>query len=153
MPGHPVRRAAARLALAAALSACASGGGGAPADGAAPADGGAPRAARSTNRVLLVAADFEGSPHTNLFDAVNALRQHWLRPGNLSNIPTSGASNAGTSQQTVVFLNGQQYGGLDALRQLTLETVQSARFLTAPEAQNKYGARVQSAVIDVVLKQ
>lgn len=150
MPGRPIRRTGA-LALAAAvltLAACASGG----ASGEA-ADGRTPSAARSTNRVLLVAADFEGSPHVNLFDAVNALRQHWLRPGNVSNIPASGATNAGTAQQTVVFLDGQQYGGLDALRQITLNTVQSARFLTAPEAQNRYGARVQGPVIDVVLKQ
>lgn len=148
MPRRSLRRAAAIVVLAVptALAACASG-------GAAAGDGTTPRAARSTNRVLLVAADFEGSPHTNLFDAINALRQHWLRPGNVSNIPAAGATNAGTVSQTLVYLNGQQLGGLDALRQVTLNTVQSARYLTAAEAQNRYGSRVQAPVIDVLLRQ
>jgi hypothetical protein len=140
-------RAAALLALAALTStaACASG-------GTASAGGEAAPSTRRANRDLLTRAELEGGVHTNLYDAVRALRPHWFRAAaSTSGSPrVPGGTSAGTGLPTVM-LEGQAYGNVESLRNITASTVLEARYRSVSEAQGKYGMRIATPVIEVTL--
>ena len=139
---HRLPRAAALLALGAAtlLGACASGGG-----GAAGGEPGARQARRGGARNQVTLAELQGATQANLYDALRAVRPQWFNPG-----PSPGGGTGGMGLP-VVFIEGQLYGSLQSLRNITTSTVLEARYLTVSEAQGKYGARVDTPVVEVMI--
>ncbi|MDH5588542.1 MAG: hypothetical protein OEZ65_12405 [Gemmatimonadota bacterium] len=111
-------------ALAAGLSACASGGGG----------GGAPRG--STNRIIE--SELEALVSLDAFEAVQRLRPRWLTP------------RAGSVPQVVV--DGTQQGGPEALRRFRVSDVQELRYLSAGDATMRYGTGFPGGAIEVVTR-
>lgn len=108
------------------LSACsASAGASAGASGSASA----PRAQRG-GRDLITQEELQNVGTTNLYEAVQRLRPHWISGANR----TSAISGGGT--EVVVYQGSSNLGGLDALRQIAPGYVASLRWLDGSQASN-----------------
>lgn len=130
------------LALAlVATTACASGG--ASTAGNAGEDATASSRQRS-NRNVLTPEDLQTGTHTNMLDAVTALRPHWLRGNGTTSFGNSNATGGVT-----VYVGGQPLGPAESLRSIDVRTVARATFRTTSEAQNRYGTRITTPVIDI----
>lgn len=64
----------------------------------------------------------------------------------------SPVSNTSATNPVSVWVDGQLYGGAEMLKSLGSDVVESARYYTATEAQNKYGMRASSPIIDLVTR-
>ena len=98
--------------------------------GCAPAGGtpGTSTAPRRSNvltdeEIVAVRADI-----TNVYDAVARLRPNWLAPH-------------GSMGYAMVFVDGQQYGDLNSLRNIQAYHVADIRYYNSAEAGGKFGLR------------
>ena len=110
------------------LSACAASGG-AEAGAGASASASTPRAQRGS-RDLITHEELQNVGTTNLFDAVQRLRPHWISGANRTNAISGGGT------EVVVYQGATNLGGLDALRQIAPGYVVSLRWLDASQASN-----------------
>lgn len=110
------------------LSACAASAGAEAGAGASTA----PPAARTqrSSRDLITQEELQNVGTTNLYDAVQRLRPHWISGANR----TDAISGGGT--EVVVYQGATNLGGLDALRQIAPGYVASLRWLDASQASN-----------------
>jgi hypothetical protein len=108
------------LLLTAALAGCASTG----TDGAAR-----PR----QNLSVLTQEEMRAAHHTNVYEAVAALRANWIRPRG----PISFADP--TAGQVFVFQDGLRLGNVTYLRQVPVSDVRSLQFLSPTEATARFG--------------
>jgi hypothetical protein len=105
-----------------------------------------PRAARTPRprRDVITSDELMASGTTNLYDAVQRLRPQWLRGGSASNF-------TGGGQGYVVYQDNAPMGGLDALRQTSIEFAGELRYLDGPTASNTLpglgSRRVSGAII------
>jgi len=118
------------------VSACSSAGAGSSADA---------RPAPSQDRNLLTQDELQRTSASNLFDAIRMLRPQWLRQS-----PT--IIRQGGEGTLLVYLDGIQFGDPSSLRQISLLVVQEARFLSASEAQGRYGTQDLHGVIAVTTR-
>ena len=82
------------------------------------------------------------------YDAVARLRPNWLAPHGV----TSGYYNAGT-QYATVFLDGQQYGDVNTLRNIAAYNVGAMRYYDVTQAGARFGIKGGSGgVIEVLSK-
>jgi hypothetical protein len=131
----------ATFALVAASAACASGGA---STANAGGEEGTTTSRQRANRNVLTAEDLRASPHATMLDVVTAMRPHWLRATGTTSFGNSNARSGVT-----VYVDGQALGSADALRTLETRSVARATFRTTAEAQNRYGMRVTTPVIDI----
>lgn len=150
------------LALAAAVAASASLATPSLAQEAAPAPAAAPAAAAPQQpaagaqsesrrpprrrREVISREELMQSGATNLYDAVQRLRPTWIRG-------TSASNFSGGGQGFAVYQNNAPLGGLEALRQLSIEYATELRFLDSSEASNTLpglGSRRVAGAIMVV---
>ena len=129
-------------AAVAALAACTSGG--SSTSGAAPAQNvGAPDGRRSGD--VLTQADIERASVATAYDAVQRMRPVWLRTRGRGSIQSS-------AQYAVVYLDGAQVGGPEALRRISASDVRSILFLRAGDATTRYGTGHEGGAILVETK-
>ena len=103
------------------------------------------RPAPSQDRNLLTQDDLQRTSASNLFDAIRILRPQWLRQS-----PT--IIRQGGEGSLLVYLDGVQFGDPSSLRQISLLVVQEARYLSASEAQARYGTQDLHGVIAVTTR-
>jgi hypothetical protein len=105
----------ARFSLMAALVACASSGG---------------NAASRNSPDRLTTAEIRGSNATDAYEMITRLRPHWLRP------PATGSIAGGTprSLAILVYLDRQRLEGVNALKTITVESINSAQWIDATRA-------------------
>jgi hypothetical protein len=83
-----------------------------------------------------------------VYDAVARLRPNWLAPHGVTSTTASG-----TTEFATVFVDGQLYGDLNALRNLQAYNVADIRYYDITQSGAKYGIRGgSSGVIDVRTK-
>ncbi|HWZ60370.1 MAG TPA: hypothetical protein VNW46_15430 [Gemmatimonadaceae bacterium] len=121
------------LALSAVAIACSSG-----ASGAKPATAATP--AQSSGQSVLTGEEIAASKYPTAYDVVERLRRPWLRKD-----PTTGADVA-------VYMDEQNIGGADKLRDLPAVTVAEMDFLLNAAAIRRYGSSVTGSVIIVTRK-
>ncbi len=99
--------------------------------------------ANSHNTNLITQADVQSSTATDAYSVVQELRPMWMRNrGTISiNDPSSG--------NVQVYLNGNQYGDLNRLREIVRQDIREIRFFSGGEAQMKFGVGHEGGVIDV----
>lgn len=133
---RPLRLVAALTA--AALSACASSG--TTTARTADGDGAASTSARPRRSSDVITAEeiAEARP-TNAYHAVELLRPTFLRRTN-------------PRFAIIVFVNGARRGGVEELRNLRPEDIDTIRRLNAPDAQMRYGPDLLSGALDVTTK-
>ena len=83
----------------------------------------------------------------SLFDALSRLRPNWLVPhGTMS-------ANREANPYATVFLDGQQYGYVEALRRIPAHHVQSARYYDITQAGARFGIKGgMGGVIEVLTR-
>lgn len=102
------------------LTACASGGSGAP----------------SGDPDLLTAQQLEAFQHMNVYDAIRQTRPQWLRSARgQSSLRQSTESMRGLR----VYVDGVLFGGASDLQRLEVRAVHDVRFLDSREATLRYG--------------
>ena len=99
---------------------------------------------RDTN--FITREELLASNTSNIYEAIAALRPNMLR----SRGPKNFDPNA--SQLPHVFMDGQAYGDIETLRSLSVPSVLSVRFVSAPDATTKYGTNYSSGVIELTTR-
>ena len=97
-----------------------------------------PRPARNTN--VLTEAEVQARPGLTLYQLIERDRPDWLRIRRRTSV------NAG-EDAIVVYRDDVRQGGLAVLRDMTVESVSSIRFITGPEADGRFGRGHQSGAI------
>jgi hypothetical protein len=130
------------LALCAA-TACSSSGSSASQTASAPVTRDTTAAGASTrgSRNVLTEADLMKSTARDALQAIQILRPDWLRSRG------SAASISGGVAEVVVYLNGQRFGGPEALSQFQPTALKEARYMSASEATNRFGTGHNSGAI------
>jgi hypothetical protein len=98
----------------------------------------APRGGRN----LLTAEDLLSKNYNNLYEALDALRPFWLRARGPSRLDMSGQ---GPSVR--VYLDEVRLGAVDELKLMSIRTIRRVTFLSAPEAQARYGVGNESGAL------
>lgn len=93
---------------------------------------------------VLGEGEILGSQAANMYDVIRVRRPEWLRRSG-----TRPTSFTGPAAEIVVYLDGQRFGDLSSLVRLSATSVRWAEFLTASEAQARFGQGNLGGVIHV----
>lgn len=95
---------------------------------------------------LITADEIQAQHFANMYDLIGALRPNWLR---------SRTASFGASGQVgvMIYLDGNRLGAADYLRQIAAGGIESARFLSGPDATSRYGTNHASGAILITSKQ
>ena len=85
----------------------------------------------SYDRNILTREEIRSASASNAFDLVRELRPAWLQ--------VRGSKSIGQVTEVSVFLDGMRQGGPDTLNGIRTATIEEMRYLTALEAQTRYG--------------
>jgi hypothetical protein len=86
---------------------------------------------------------------TTAYDAISRLRPNWLAPHGL----TSSVSNGAGTEFATVFVDGQQFGDINSLRNIPAYHVGDIRYYDVTEGGARFGIRGgASGVIEVTIK-
>jgi hypothetical protein len=102
-----------------------------------------PRERRDQN--VLTPAELQTEAGRTLYDHIRRVRPQWLEV----RAPTA---LAGASAGLIIYRDGVRIGGVDTLRDMVTDLVESARFLTGPEAQSRVGLDHQYGAILVTTR-
>lgn len=80
---------------------------------------------------LLSAEEIKTSSASNLYDVIRSYRPEWLIKRGQTSINLEG--------DIVVYVDNVALGGPESLKSIDVQSVQSARFLNASDAQMRYG--------------
>jgi hypothetical protein len=94
-----------------------------------PMQGGRTSARRDAR--VLSAEEIKTSSASTLYDAIRSHRPEWLIKRGQTSINLEG--------DIVVYVDNVALGGPESLKSIDVQSVQSARFLNASEAQMRYG--------------
>lgn len=83
------------------------------------------------NQRLITAAEMETAGYSDAFSVVQALRPQWLWK--------RGATTFTQQESIKVYLDGSLMGGPDHLRQISVRSISSIRWLDGLEATNRWG--------------
>ena len=83
-----------------------------------------------SSRDNVTSMEIEATSASSALDLVSKLRPHWLRQGGTASI----GGGAITNQVTMVYLDGNRLGGIDALRSISAGSVRSMQWISATRA-------------------
>ncbi|MGK7311527.1 MAG: hypothetical protein ACN0LA_04750 [Candidatus Longimicrobiales bacterium M2_2A_002] len=89
------------------------------------------RHATPYDRSILTHEEIQSASASNGLDLVRELRPAWLQ--------VRGSKSIHQVTEVSVFLDGMRMGGPDALRGIRTATIKEMKYLTAREAQTRYG--------------
>lgn len=97
------------------------------------------------DRNVITRAEIERSPEHSAYNVIRT-----LRPGMLNQ--RGNTSIANQDPGIVVFLDGQRYGDLSSLDGMEANTVEEIRYLSAAEAQARFGTGYPQGIILVTTR-
>ena len=103
-----------------------------------------PRTSGRRDARLLGAEEIRTSSASNLYDVIRSQRPEWLIKRGQTSINLEG--------DIVVYVDNVALGGPESLKSIDVQSVQSARFLNASEAQMRYGVGHMHGAIVVVTR-
>jgi hypothetical protein len=83
-----------------------------------------------SSRDNVTSVEIDATSASSALDLVSKLRPHWLRQGGTASI----GGGAITSQVTLVYLDGNRLGGVEALRSISAGSVRSMQWIPATRA-------------------
>src|SRR5688572_18731514 len=104
----------------------------------------APRTSGRRDARVLAADEIKLSSASNLYDVIRSQRPEWLIKRGQTSINLEG--------DIVVYVDNVAFGGPESLKSIDVQSVQSARFLNASEAQMRYGVGHMHGAIVVVTR-
>lgn len=107
----------------------------------ATATSGTPVASKDPN--VITRDEIAKSMESNAFEAVARLRPLFLKSRGRTSINAQGDMHA------TVFVDGQRYGDVSALRNISTNQIQEIRYLNGPDATTKYGIAYGSGAIEI----
>ena len=93
---------------------------------------------------LLSAEEIRATSASNLYDVIRSHRPEWLIKRGQTSINLEG--------DIVIYVDNVALGGPESLKSIDVQSVQSARFLNASEAQMRYGVGHMHGAIVVVTR-
>jgi hypothetical protein len=120
------------ILTAAVVTACASAGG-----------GGGGTTVDANNPNTISGDQIVASAQTNAYDVVSRLRPNFLKSRGRTTVYGKGSDYAS------VFLDGQSYGDLSSLRNISASQISSIHFIRGTDAVTTYGMQYGGGVIDV----
>jgi hypothetical protein len=108
--------------------------------------GTSPASRRSASVLTASEIAYAHADVASAYDAVARLRPNWLTPHGI----TSGNNNGAGTEYALVFVDGQQFGDINSLRNIPAFHVTDIRYYDITQAGAKYGILAgSSGVIDV----
>ncbi len=83
---------------------------------------------------------------TSAYDVISKLRPNFFKSRGRSSINNQGSETA------AVFVDGQFYGNINSLQNLTTTHIHEIRFLGTGDAATRYGMQYGNGVIDIRMK-
>lgn len=96
------------------------------------------------SETVITAEELRDATAGNLFDYIRAQRPRWLERN------YSAVLRADRVSMVAVFLDNQEFGGPEALRQLPLTSAAEVRYFSPSEAQARFGPGYLNGVIQVL---
>jgi hypothetical protein len=103
-----------------------------------------PRTSGRRDARILGAEEIRTSSASNLYDVIRSQRPEWLIKRGQTSINLEG--------DIVVYVDNVALGGPESLKSIDVQSVQSARFLNASEAQMRYGVGHMHGAIVVITR-
>ena len=103
-----------------------------------------PRPSGRRDARILGAEEIRASSASNLYDVIRSQRPEWLIKRGQTSINYEG--------DIVVYVDNVALGGPESLKSIDVQSVQSARFLNASEAQMRYGVGHMHGAIVVITR-
>jgi hypothetical protein len=103
-----------------------------------------PRSSGRRDARVLGAEEIRTSSASNLYDVIRSQRPEWLIKRGQTSINLEG--------DIVVYVDNVALGGPESLKSIDVQSVQSARFLNASEAQMRYGVGHMHGAIVVITR-
>ncbi|HUF26064.1 MAG TPA: hypothetical protein VMM18_03685 [Gemmatimonadaceae bacterium] len=113
---------------------------------ACASSGGTREAREGSDRLVLAPDDSRIQMGGTVLDLIRRERPQWL--SRRTNPTGPGSQSAGI----VVYRDGVRLGGVDTLREMPVHVVESARFLSGPEASSRFGLNHQFGAILLVTR-
>lgn len=96
------------------------------------------------NESIITGEELRNSTYTNLFDYIQSRRPRWLERN------YSAVLRPDRVTTVAVFMDNQEFGGPDALRQLPVSAAVEVRYYGPSEAQAQFGPGYLNGVIQVL---
>ena len=103
-----------------------------------------PRSSGRRDARILGAEEIRTSSASNMYDVIRSQRPEWLIKRGQTSINLEG--------DIVVYVDNVALGGPESLKSIDVQSVQSARFLNASEAQMRYGVGHMHGAIVVITR-
>lgn len=116
--------------------------------GASQAGGPAPT---RRDRTVISSADLREIPASNLYEVVQRLHADWLVARNSSTVGNVMGRAARMDSDIQVYIGSQRAGSIDVLKQLPTNGIESLKYLSASEAQGKFGNGNLNGVIQIIM--
>ena len=111
-----------------------------------------PTVTANTRRTSILSAEEIENAHADIataYDAIARLRPNWLAAHGI----TSGQNMGAGTEFAMVYVDGQSYGDINALRGIPAYHVGSIRYWDVTQAGARFGMRAgSSGVIDISMK-
>ena len=98
----------------------------------------------SVRRDVITEDEIEASNASNVYDLVASLRGEYLKDRGTISIKTN------TREKAVVFLNDQEYGIVETMRNIPKGRVSEVRYISGVDAVNRFGAQYGGGIIMLV---
>ena len=95
--------------------------------------------AARTDRELITREQIEKNHFTTAYEAVESLHSNWLRQ--------KGTDSFTTPSEVVVYVNANRVGGIDALKNIAVQTIASIRHFDGLTASARWGVGHGQGVI------
>lgn len=97
------------------------------------------------NRNLITLEEIQNSQQTTAYTLIQSLRPNML-------VTRGSTSLTLQDPGVVVFIDGQQFGNVESLKSLQPTNIEEIRYLSASEAQSRYGVGFPQGVILITSK-
>lgn len=98
----------------------------------------------SVRRDVITEEEIEASNATNVYDLVASLRGDYLKDRGVISIKTN------TREKAVVFLNEQEYGVVETMRNIPKGRISEVRYIPGVDAVNRFGAQYGGGIIMLI---
>ena len=98
----------------------------------------------SVRRDVITQEEIEASNATNVYDLVASLRGDYLKDRGMISIKTN------TREKAVVFLNDQEYGVAETMRNIPKGRISEVRYISGVDAVNRFGAQYGGGIIMLI---
>ena len=102
------------------------------------------QASTHTARNVITQDEIDSSQETNVYDLIQRLHSDYLRDRGTLSVKTN------THDRAVVFMNDQEYGILETMRNIPTARIAEIRYFAGYEAVSKYGSQYGGGVVLLV---